>query len=86
MASILQPSARFAVVAASALLWTGTAMAQAPDPTPGRRQVRQPTPQSVQQKEDAKGSADTKMTEADRKVQEMDRRLKRTLRSICNGC
>jgi hypothetical protein len=61
-------------------------MAQAPDQAPGRQKLRQPTPQSVQQQEVAKGDADTKTTEADRKVQEMDRRLKRTLRSICNGC
>jgi hypothetical protein len=86
MASILQTPTRFAVLAASALLWAGTAVAQTPDETPGRQKLRQPTPQSVQQQEDAKGSTDTKMTEADRKVQEMDRRLKRTLRSICNGC
>ena len=86
MASILQPSSRLAVLAASALLWAGTAVAQAPDRVPDRQRVRQPTPQSVQQQEDAKESAEANKTEADRKVRAMDRRLKQTLRSICNGC
>ena len=86
MASILKDWSRFTVLAASALLWAGTAVGQAPDRAPDRKTVRQPTPQSVQQQENAKATADTKLTEADRKVQEMDRRLKRTLRSICNGC
>jgi hypothetical protein len=86
MASIQKTSTRFTVLVASVLLWAGASVAQAPDQTPDRQKLRQPTPQSVQQQEDAKGAVDTKMTEADRKVQEMDRRLKRTLRSICNGC
>ena len=74
------------LTAAGAMLWAGTAVAQAPDRVPDRQRVRQPTPQSVQQQEDAKESAEANKTEADRKVRAMDRRLKQTLRSICNGC
>ncbi|KLK93453.1 hypothetical protein AA309_09040 [Microvirga vignae] len=88
MASIPLSLSRLTALAIPALLWVGTAVAQAPDQqsSPDRPKLRQPTPSSVQQQEDVQTNADKSRTEADRKMREMDRRLNRTLRSVCSGC
>jgi hypothetical protein len=86
MASILLPLSRVATLAVPALLLVATVMAQAPDQTPDRPQLRQPTTQSPQHQDGQQATADKSRSTAERKVREMDRRLNRTLRSVCVGC
>ncbi len=88
MTSIPLSLSRLTALAVPALLWVGTAVAQAPkqQSSPDRVKLRQPTQSSVQQREGLQAGADKSRSEADRKVREMDRRLNRTLRSVCSGC
>ena len=87
MTSIPLSLCRPIALSVPALLWVGTALAQAPDQrsSPDWPTLRQPTLSSVQQ-EGLPADADKNRSEADRKVREMDRRLNRTLRSVCSGC
>jgi hypothetical protein len=88
MTSIPLSLSRLTALAVPALLWVGTAVAQAPDQqySPDRPTLRQPTLSSVQQQEGLQANADKTNSEANRKMREMDRRLNRTLRSVCSGC
>jgi len=88
MTSIPLSLSRLTPLAVPALLWVGTAMAQAPDQqsSSDRSTLRQPTLSSAQQQEGLQASADRSRSGADRKMREMDRRLNRTLSSVCSGC
>jgi hypothetical protein len=89
MTSTLSSLRRCIALAMIVLLLGGAAWAQAPNRetlSPDMPKLRQPSPSSVQQQEDAQATRDKGREDDDSRIREMDRRLNRTLRSVCSGC